>query len=173
MAEQYLSLIRKLITYFRTFNLFKSVPPSVDENELRNERISTRLFIVLLVLSLIILTLYNSLIPLTQTDNIKKPTFEQDEQLILSYPKRLTCSCELISINYDKFLHIEYTLHQVCTSMFITQEWIDYLSRSYGFVLVYYLDFQYIGTYTFQALNAFCELVNRTINASLTQFYSN
>jgi len=173
IRQRLTELARKLGQFVQNLNLFQSVPPSVNEHDLQNERISTRLFIVLLAFSLVIPTLYSSLIPLTQTDNIKTPTFEQYEQLILSYPKTLTCSCEFISINYEKFLHIEYTLHQVCSSMFVTQEWIDYLSRPFGNAPIYYLDFQFIGTYTFQALDAFCELVDQTINASLTQFYSN
>ena len=54
-------LLRKLWLYIVNFNIFSSIPPTEDQHELRNQRISTRLFIVLFALSLTILMRYISL----------------------------------------------------------------------------------------------------------------
>jgi hypothetical protein len=87
-------------------------------------------------------------------------------------PQALTCPCATISMNYDTFLHVNYTLHQICNSVFVTQYWFNYLSTSYGGLIVFPDDFRWTGASTFQGLNTFCELVNQTISNRLIQFYS-
>ena len=158
--------------FFQNLNLFPSIPPSIDEHELRNQRISTRLFIFLLVLLLTILLLYTSLINVTQTVNVNAPTITQYSQLYSKYPQTLTCPCTKISINYDKILHVQYTFHQVCDSVFVTKYWTDYLYTSSGGSTVSVSDFRATGPFTFQVLTAFCELINQTISNRLIQFYS-
>ncbi|CAF1009990.1 unnamed protein product [Adineta steineri] len=157
---------------FSNLNLFPSVPPTTDEYQLRNQRISTRLFISLLIILLTILFLYISLINITQTVNVKAPSIQEYTQLYNSYSQALTCECTQISINYEKFIQIQYTLHEVCYSDYVTQEWIDYLATSYGNSVPNSEDFRVTSTFIFQAMSAFCTLVNQTISNSLTQFYS-
>jgi hypothetical protein len=57
--------------------------------------------------------------------------------------------------------------------MFVTQEWINYLLFSKNSSFQITVDFRQSGMHTFQALNTFCELVDRTIYDSLPQFYLN
>jgi hypothetical protein len=169
--EQRDHFFSKLKRYLSTFNVFPSVPPTTDEYELQNERISTRLFIILLTIILTILLLYTSLVNVTKTVNIKNPTLVRYSQLYATYSQTLTCPCTTISINYEEFLHVEYSFHQVCNSIFVTENWINDLASSYGDITVYPEDFRSTGTYTFQGLSAFCALINRTISDSLTRFY--
>ncbi|CAF0925957.1 unnamed protein product [Adineta steineri] len=164
-------LFPTLKNYCLTFNVFKSVPPSTDEHELKNQLISTRIFIVLLILSLTILLLYTSLANITKTINVPKPTLTKYEQLYSKYSQTLICPCKQISINYEKFLSIEYTFHQVCNSFFITDDWISYIGMSYEATFAN-INFQWTSPNAFQALGAFCELVESTINNSLIQFNS-
>jgi hypothetical protein len=84
----------------------------------------------------------------------------------------LTCPCSKISINYNTFIQINYTLHQVCNSIFVTQYWINYLADSLGNAGTFAQDFRVTGTLTFQALGSFCELINQTIANRLIEFYS-
>ncbi|CAF3881072.1 unnamed protein product [Adineta steineri] len=167
------STLYKLKHYISTFNIFPSVPPTTDEYRLRNQRISTRLFIVLLVISLSILVLYTSLINITETVNIETPSIIEYEQLYNSHSQTLTCDCTEISINYEKFIQIQYTPHQICHSDFVTQNWTNYLAASSGNNDLDYTDFRLTSTFTFQALNTLCVLVDQTISNSLIQFYSN
>ncbi|CAF0901103.1 unnamed protein product [Adineta steineri] len=186
--------------FFLNLNLFPSVPPTTHEHQLRNQRISTRLFIFLLTILLFILLLYTSLINITEIVNVKAPSIIEYEQLYNSYSQTLTCECTQVSINYEKFIEIQYTLHQVCYSDFVTQNWIDYLGitqewidylaiyesyeeyeyfEKYGYYEYYGnyepnpTDFRFTSTFTFQTMSAFCTLVNQTISNSLIQFYSN
>jgi hypothetical protein len=147
------------------------VPPSTDEHQLRTQRISTKLFIVLLIISLIILLLYTSLAKVTKTITVATPTLTQYSQLYSKYSQTLTCPCKHISINYGIFLHIEYTLHQVCNSSFINDEWISYLGMSKE-ASSFDINFQWTGSNAFQALRVFCELTESTIHNSLIQFNS-
>ncbi len=165
-------LVQKFKHYFYTLNLFPSIPPSIDEHQLHNERISTRLFLFLLISSLTILLLCTSLINVTQNVNFKEPTITQYSQLYSTYSQTLTCPCSKISINYNTFIQINYTLHQVCNSIFVTQYWINYLADSLGNAGTFAQDFRVTGTLTFQALGSFCELINQTIANRLIEFYS-
>ncbi|CAF0992313.1 unnamed protein product [Adineta steineri] len=173
MSEKISSLIQKLKRFPKTFNLFQSIPPTTDEHDLRNEILSTRLFIFLLLLSLGNLLIYNSLGSAIKTDILEKPSFQQYKQLYSEYPKTLTCPCKTILINYTDILHINYTLHQVCTSIFVTKDWINYLTYTDESNTVYGNDFRSNGRFTFQALVVFCKLANRTVSDSLTEFLLN
>ncbi|CAF0958367.1 unnamed protein product [Adineta steineri] len=174
IKQRILALWHKIPHFIRTFNLFSSIPPSVDEHDLRNQRISTRLFIFLFVLALLILLVYNSLITSIKTDDFKTPTFEKYEELYKPYSATITCPCKNILIDYKEILHIDYTLHQVCNSIFVTQYWINYLAHSYkDDQRIHHYDFRLIGKFAFQALDEFCKLVNQTLDESLKQFYLN
>ncbi|CAF4276946.1 unnamed protein product, partial [Adineta steineri] len=165
-------LWQKFWSIVRDFNLFPSTPPSTDEHQLRNQRISTRIFIILLTLSLTVLILYTSLINVTKTTDINSPTIIQYSQLYSTYPQTLTCACTQVSVNYDKFIQVSYTLHQICTSIFTTDFWTDYLINASLTLSLSRDDFRSSGSFTFQALNTFCQLSNQTISNRLTQFYS-
>ncbi|CAF1025688.1 unnamed protein product [Adineta steineri] len=173
VQEPNVRTLYKLKHHFATFNIFASVPPTTHEHQLRNQRISTRLFIFLLTILLFILLLYTSLINITQTINVKTPSIIEYEQLYNSYNQTLTCECTQVSINYEKFIQIQYTLHQICHSDFVTQNWTDYLATSSGNSELNSTDFRLTSTFTFQTMSTFCTLVNQTISNSLIQFYSN
>ena len=120
---------------------------------------------------MIILLLYNSLITTTKTVNIETPTLQQYEHLYSTYSQTLNCPCEKISINYDKFLHIKYQLHQVCYSDFVGEKWIKYHVED-SIDMHYFDEFRKTSTLAFQALKMFCELSNSIISDNLIRFYS-
>lgn len=166
------ALWQKLKDFFENYNLFPSIPPSTDEYQLRKETISTRLFILLLILSLFVLLLYTSLVENTQTINVQSPTIKQYSELYSTYAETLTCPCTKISIDYGKLLHVNYTLHQVCTSVLVTQEWINYITQYRLNSQLNLHDFRSTITKVFQGLTSFCNLVNERISNDLIQFYS-
>ena len=159
-------MLRAVKNYIQKLNLFPSIPPTNDEYELRTQRISTRIFICLFITGMTILLLYTSLIKIQKTTTILNPIYEE-------LHSNLVCSCKSMSIYYKEFLRIEYSLHQVCTSLFVKTIWIDALRQSFLTSHVYTIDFRERGMYAFQALQMFCELINETIVNELTTFYSN
>ena len=164
---------QRLSSFIRDLNIFPSVPPSINEADLHNQRLSTRLFIVLLTLSTIILTVYTSLVTLTHTIDVKTPTFIQYAYLYSIHSQSLVCACSQASIDYERIFHVQYTLHEVCSSAFITDAWIDNLSPPDVGENVLSVDFRGTAVSTFQALRSFCEMSNRTISGSLRQFLTN
>lgn len=106
----------------------------------------------------------------TKTVIIKAPTLDQYYHLYSKYPDTLTCACTKISINYEKLVTVQHSFHQVCMSDFVSNDWIHYLALSYTDLVVIYDDFRWTGAYTFQALRAFCKLMNRTVSDGLDRF---
>ncbi|UJR19234.1 hypothetical protein I4U23_022363 [Adineta vaga] len=169
--ERALSLWFKLKIFVKNFNLFPSVPPSTAEQELQTQRISTRLFIVLFLLVITILLFYTSSIGITQTITVKDLSLPKYLQLYAAYNQSLICPCEHISINYGNFLDIQYSLHEVCSSVFVTSNWSLASARLAGGIF-YSSDFRAGGYYSFKALNGLCQLVQNSIFNGLLQLKS-
>ena len=148
-------------------------PTSTDEYELRNQRISTRLFIILLIVILAILLFYTSLAIITKTITVKTPTIHQYLQLYARYPHTLTCACTKISIKYENIVNVKYSFHQICTSDFVSDDWTNYLDFSHKNIIVWAIDFRWTSPYQFRALRVLCQLINRSISNDLDRFYSN
>ena len=156
----------------RKLNIFESNPPSENEHELKNEKISTICFLFVLLVSMLILVLYNSFIETSRTIDLSQPTMEQYLQFYSKYSQTLTCSCSQISINYHRFIQIENQFHEICQSQFVSEEWFEYLSQQSSNVDLFIGDFRVTSTSMFQSLNVFCELVNKTITNNRNEFYS-
>ncbi|CAF1659555.1 unnamed protein product, partial [Adineta ricciae] len=82
---------KKLKFTVKNFNIFPTIPLTQDEYELRNQHVSTRLFVILLILSFTVLILYTSLINITQTITVTSPTIKQYLQLYSTYAQTLSC----------------------------------------------------------------------------------
>ena len=165
-------ICQKLKRSITDFNLFPSIPPTTDQYELKAQKISTRLFVILLVLIMTILLLYTSLIQVTKKVTVNEPTFEKYAELYDRYSQILSCPCSKISINYGNVLEIHYSFHQVCTSSFIDDDWIDSLTIDYENTVLKIIDFRWTAKQFFQILRSFCKLTNNTISYSLNQFYT-
>jgi hypothetical protein len=151
--------------------LFASIPPSTNPSELQAQHISTRAFIVLLGLSLSILVLYTSTVRIVKTVTVQTPDLDRYNQLYADHPQTLTCPCTKISMKYGTFLHINHSLHQVCSSVFVSEEFIAYTGQSSN-SFRRTDSFQNGGFSAFQALRAICQLVQDAISISVEQFYS-
>ena len=170
--EHFLLLKQKLKEFIKTFNLFPSVPPTTDQHEHRSQRISTVLFIILLISSFLILLFYLSFDTTTTINRIDTPDIHQYFYLYSKHSQTLWCPCKKISNNYNDFLRIDYTFHQVCNSVFLTDQWFTYLTSNDNQTR-YTSDFRALAPDAFRAIRTFCELTNKTIEQSLNQFYSN
>ena len=138
---------------------------------MRTQRISTRLFIVVLTLSLAVLLIRTAAATVLKTFVIANPSFEQYKQLHARYSSTLACPCRHVSNPYKSFVSINYTLHEVCSSVFVTKQWITFMAvNGEKFRLV--VDFRVAGIYTFEALSSLCALIHGYIAINLEQFYS-
>ena len=160
----------KIKQFVQNINLFPSTPPSTDESLLSHQRTSTRIFIILLIWFLTILTLYNSLLKVTKSVTIEHPSYGTYLQLSVKYTTALTCPCSKIAISYENIINVSYALHQLCTSDFISEDWIRFVSGNV--TLMYENDFRGNAPYLFRGLLMFCQSLNTIIFDSLKRFYS-
>lgn len=153
-------------------NFFPSIPPSTNPHELRNQRISTIIFIILFTLSLSILILYNAFVVIHRKVTVNEPTFTQYSNLFSNYPSSLECPCSKSSIKYEVFFRMNFTLHQLCSSDLISDKWLDQLILTNQQYKPYTFDFLSLSLYLFPALRNFCTLVKETISYNLIDLYS-
>jgi hypothetical protein len=83
----------------------------VDAQELAV--ISTRVYIVLFIICILVLGFFNGLAKVTVTENVLSPSIGIFEKLHAMYPNTLSCACQQITIPYGSFLTVKPVYHQV------------------------------------------------------------
>ena len=139
-------------------NLFKS--DNVDQ-ELR-ERKTTRLYLILLIISLCILLSYTLFVPQIESGNIDMTSLVQFEQLYQQYPSSLRCPCTQPAISHEHFISIRPTYHQICHSDLTSEQFLRDIANGMG-----------LGEMgkKIMLLSAFCDLTTHTITDALKLFY--
>lgn len=146
--------------------------------DLVHETYSTRLYVLLLVIAFIILTIYLSIIRTTQTVTIDKPSLETFETLYRAHSSTLTCPCEQLSTKYSELMFIEAHYHQICSSVFLTDQWLIYWSLNLvndsdpNAPPISGQDFRNTGSALFNLLRIFCDFAVETIDNALIVFNS-
>ena len=162
-------LLSLAFQYSKNLNFFRSFPPSTDQHVLRAQRISTRIFILLLILAAVILAIYTYAVTIIENITVQLPSLSQYRDLNEKYSQTLSCPCTEVSIGYKSFLQLNHTFHQVCQSFYVSGEWISFLGRIQESFL-WVEDFRFVATLTFQSLRFLCELANRSISLKLDEF---
>ena len=157
-------------SYLSKLNLFESSEHTTPRH-LKNQRISTLLFLVLFVNLLVILTFYTAFSTVTNTVTLKNPSLFIYNTLSLQYPQTLLCRCSQIAIPYGNFLSYDPEYHQVCQSDLISDRFIKYLEFK-NEEYVYYRDIRTIGSSPFQSLSSLCRLSHEMVQQELLTFNS-
>ncbi|CAF4206139.1 unnamed protein product [Adineta steineri] len=158
--------------YLRNLNLFS---PSSDSNEQETDQqrrwniIGTRIYIILIILILFIIGLILLLLEQSTMVTILNPTKEQFQSL----PINAKCSCSHISIPYRKFMSLETSFHQVCSSDFISDRWLNAIDSKTDTTYFAFQDFRRFGNAQFQALAAYCRLSKSYTNQSVNVVLQN
>ena len=134
-------------------NFFPSDPPSIETQSLNQQIIATRIYILLIILSMIIVLLYSG--PFSNETILKKkekPSIDDINDLYNKNLSSLSCSCAKVAVRHAKFLSMKFEFHSVCTSEFISPSYrLDLLKRN---VSSPYLSFALITHY--RILSALC-----------------
>ncbi|CAF1437745.1 unnamed protein product [Adineta steineri] len=134
------------------------------------QQMITRLQILFLTISLYCIFLYSTYTTQLITVEINKPTYSIYQSLSLNYSQSLQCFCSNISIPYQSFLTIKPRFHNLCSSQFVSQDWINYLYGDGDLVYRYsFTDFRASAVGQFQLLASLCEISQETVNDSLVQ----
>ena len=161
------TILRRL----KTFNVFATGAQSIHtEDEIRNQIIATRLFLILLVVSVAILTIYSSQTSVIKTIRIISPSMEEYNSLLSTYADKLTCPCKNITIPRRYFLNLQPTFHQICYSSFIDSGWASGLANVALRIPIYTHDFRCIGGSIFKTLASFCQSARIVTNDGFENF---
>lgn len=150
-----------------TLNLFQS--RFADEEDLSHQRVTTRVFILLMLIAVIVSGAYIFFSIETQVITISNPSLEIYHQLYGNYSSTLSCPCTQMFIPYKKFLMINYTLHQICSSTLVAPAWLKFIlaynqSVIWSGALDYSIDFRVVAPSYFQLLAIACSLVENTFD---------
>ena len=142
-----------------------------DRFELRSFVIATRVYLILLTVSIAILLVYTMLTPRLQTGTVFQPDRTTFENLYLSYSSTLQCPCNQIIIPYSSFIILSPKYHPVCSSLYISETWLDWISyEKEDNRTRYYLDFRIAGVDSFNMLRSFCSQVQITVDEAVYIF---
>lgn len=172
-APQNRRVLLKVRKIFLDYNLFKSAK-HIQEQDLKQQRWSTRLFIILLFIALLILMIYSGIRQQTKTIIVNNPSLEnvKDWQANSLIASSLQCPCSKISTDYKNLISLQPKFHQICSSDYITLQWLDGMQAVYNNYTGYFISFADFRVHFefFQMLQGLCALANSTISDALTAF---
>ena len=133
--------------------------------------IATRIYICKLALFFLIIVLFTAFYPRTTTSVEYSPSSIRFSQLLHHYPNTLHCPCSKLSINYGTFASIQIKFHQVCSSEFIQQTWIDNVFAQHNQLTSSLNDYRITLTFFWQIIRDFCAISNTTWSSIITDFH--
>ncbi|UJR06721.1 hypothetical protein I4U23_011010 [Adineta vaga] len=166
-------LVKKHVLHF---NLFESKLSWNDNQRRQTEIITTRLYLILLFVCIIIVLIYTSSMVQTQVFTVKNPSEAIFNQLISNknYFSTLECPCQNLTIQYNLFVRIFPHFHQICLSDYVVDNsnWIKQFSQSFSNNNYSYDDFRRFIVPQFRALTALCNIAKVTVADALSTFMS-
>lgn len=64
------------------------------------------------------------------TVQIHNPSLKTYEELQTNHASTLTCPCLVNTMPYQRFINVKTAIHQICTSDFVGDQWINSLYMS-------------------------------------------
>ena len=142
---------------------------NVYETELigNYQLLASRIYLVLLMISIAIVSLFVGLSQQTHSIAVDSPTETQFEYLYSQYSTELKCPCSQIAIPYEKFLNVSPLMHQLCSSQFVSSNWSTALFKMESIRSV--SDWFLLST-QFRLLSSLCNLAKNAIDRSRYNF---
>ncbi|UJR12400.1 hypothetical protein I4U23_016577 [Adineta vaga] len=106
--------------------------------------------------------MYTTLKSPTRTTTVYNVTPAIFDQLYVNYAETLSCSCSKVNIPYGDFVNHKITFHPICSSIFVSQEWIEalYLKNASRYGVQ---DFRTTAAAQFQLLASLCLLSQNAV----------
>ncbi|CAF1196346.1 unnamed protein product [Adineta ricciae] len=159
------TLLRKL----KQQNLFKNVN-NRSESSIKEQRLISRTYLTLLIGVICALILFMSFNREMVTITERNPSLQTYINLEQSHSMILRCPCSESAILYQKFLTLSPRLHQVCTSTFVEDSWIELLMSLTDYRSL--KNWRNRASSEFRMLSDFCQLANKTINDAVNRYLS-
>ena len=156
---------QQMLTLITKFNLYDD-----EENlALSDQLLSTRLYSIFLFITLLMLIFFTGFTIQTRIVSVSTPSMTEFEHLSLKYPLTLSCPCSQMTIPYKQFLTFSPQYHQICSSEFVTQQWIKSLFKI-SINDYHPLDFRIVGSAQFQVLALLCRTADQFVSDAIKQF---
>ena len=140
---------------------------NVCQNE---QQLTNCIHFILLTLSLSVFYLAFLVPAQWTTIQILKPSISDYENLLVQHSDSVDCPCSKTSFKYETFLQIEPHFHEICSSDFVSNNWIMYMYAENNLLLRFnQTDFRATAVGQFQLLTSFCQLSKKTIDDTLFQ----
>ena len=124
-----------------------------------------RLQITLLLIILVTIYSFSLATRKNQTFEVMKPSLARYQTLQQDFPNSLKCSCSHVSIEYATFLTVRPSFHPICSSAFVSKDWLWYVYGDGRFYRRYpRTDFRYSAIGQFQLIVSLCHLSQDVVN---------
>jgi hypothetical protein len=157
MANNRLTRFRQVL---RQLNLFQNA--SSDAQSVHHERLSTRIYIIFLMCFLLAAVIFTAFTLRTAEKIQYSPSQSTFEHLLKNYRDTLKCPCSRFAIAYEEFVAAHVQFHQVCSSEFVTQLWIDSVYVQSNISSPSVNDIRSTLSAFWQVIAGFCRLSNQT-----------
>ncbi|CAF0862711.1 unnamed protein product [Adineta steineri] len=159
----------KFAQTIKRLNLFKNINDRTEQS-IKHQKVVTRVYLILLFGSICTVCLFTSLNSENVTITITNLTMTTYNDLEDQHYSTLRCPCSNKAISYKNFLSLSPRLHQICSSHFVHNHWINILrSRRKHFPLKDWRSQLYLQV---QFLSDFCRLANKTIDDAVIRYLS-
>ena len=167
LKEIFQSLTQTVRDKLTVLNIYDT--KSTDPTVIHRQILTTRVFIVLVITTIVILTGYTLTSEQNRIETIEKPSLSVYKNLQKRYPETLQCPCEKVSIPNMNFLVLNASFHPVCNSEFVSQRWIDYLFVSNS-SSIWPIDARRSLSTMWQLIKTFCATGKSTTIDAIDQF---
>lgn len=162
--QNYLCLIvplsKKICNFIKCFNLFKS--NTQDPQIIYRQRITTRLFLFLMLFLLSGFSIYWFTTSRTVTVIVHYIDFPKYRSLVKNYSDTLQCPCKHIAQEQSAFIRLKPEFHQICSSRLVDPKWYETLSAIETPENLHEDDFRTsLSRVFFRTMHSFCILVER------------
>ena len=143
---------------------------SNDTTTIHRERLTTKLYLLILCLSLYSIIIYAMISHGKINITVLNPIESDYTKLFMLHSQSLQCLCNNISVKYKEFLLVHTLFHEVCSSDFVQTKWRDYLFLVDDWSIYHRADVRSRGSIYFSFLSTLCQLSKTTVNNTIVQF---
>ena len=175
-SSPYLTVVRRLLQRSFSFvkktvvglNLFDN--QSGDVRIQRYQIVATRLYITILVVCLLTIALYQGIRQDVRQETVQNPTLSRYLELETLKLDNLACPCKSISVPRQKFISLEPIYHDVCSSVFVSSDWIGYLDILLTNEFLTNFPHHVNLAPSFRLLDMLCKHAQETVNDTVLSF---
>lgn len=105
----------------------------------------------------------------TNIIRVPSPSFDTYQSLS-NKTNDLSCLCSQMNTDYGSFISFAPSFHQICSSMLVDENWINWITRTVQYINPYVFDWRFLAEKYAIALKILCQLSNSTVVSAIEQF---